>query len=426
LWTEQPKGTQVHFEEHKSSNEPRRPCQIATSAALRHPFSGWGKCCRGTLPNRDGLGIALADSPRVPRVAGTRSSLCGPSSVALLPPIPAAWRNRVRRMAFHPYARPSPTGSGAEDSSADGAAGRRRTWTAEEHALFLQGAARYHRSWTQVAKLVGTKTSKQVSGLVPICSDLLPQVRSHAQKFFLKHPEIAARYAHPSQHAPPLEPPPEPATHFRARGRGSGAAGPPAAELALPPGPMAAPLSDGNTPPHSLHSSPKQQPQQERAHAAMAPPYHGGRRPSESALAAAALGAPLSPPGPARQAFCQGPPPPQLLPLHAFFPLVTLPPSALPATAALALPSAPAPSPFYPAHLLPRQAVTAAAPAPVPAPAGQPPARALPASLRMLVTEAEVPPSPPASPGPASTSSSSPASHVAPAATLPAVPPSSA
>jgi SHAQKYF class myb-like DNA-binding protein len=45
-------------------------------------------------------------------------------------------------------------------------------WTAEEHALFLQGLAEFGREWKRVAQDIPTRSSSQV--------------RSHAQKYFAK------------------------------------------------------------------------------------------------------------------------------------------------------------------------------------------------------------------------------------------------
>jgi SHAQKYF class myb-like DNA-binding protein len=49
---------------------------------------------------------------------------------------------------------------------------QRESWSAEEHERFMEGVEKYGRKWKEVAEHVNTRT--------PV------QIRSHAQKYFIK------------------------------------------------------------------------------------------------------------------------------------------------------------------------------------------------------------------------------------------------
>lgn len=53
-------------------------------------------------------------------------------------------------------------------------------WTQSEHAVFVDGLRKYGKDWKEISKLLSTRTSIQI--------------RTHAQKYFLKYPEEAKRF----------------------------------------------------------------------------------------------------------------------------------------------------------------------------------------------------------------------------------------
>lgn len=53
-------------------------------------------------------------------------------------------------------------------------------WTQSEHAIFVDGLKKYGKDWKEISKLLSTRTSIQI--------------RTHAQKYFLKYPEEAKRF----------------------------------------------------------------------------------------------------------------------------------------------------------------------------------------------------------------------------------------
>jgi SHAQKYF class myb-like DNA-binding protein len=83
----------------------------------------------------------------------------------------------------HDRQSPSPTGSqldltlhGMDVHGGFGLSGvNEGRWTDEEHTAFLDGVARYGRSWKDIAILVRTRTTEQI--------------RTHAQKYFQRNPD---------------------------------------------------------------------------------------------------------------------------------------------------------------------------------------------------------------------------------------------
>ena len=53
-------------------------------------------------------------------------------------------------------------------------------WTQSEHAIFVDGLRKFGKDWKEISKLLRTRTSIQI--------------RTHAQKYFLKYPEEAKRF----------------------------------------------------------------------------------------------------------------------------------------------------------------------------------------------------------------------------------------
>lgn len=53
-------------------------------------------------------------------------------------------------------------------------------WTQSEHAIFVDGLRKFGKDWKEISKLLNTRTSIQI--------------RTHAQKYFLKYPEEAQRF----------------------------------------------------------------------------------------------------------------------------------------------------------------------------------------------------------------------------------------
>ena len=58
---------------------------------------------------------------------------------------------------------------------------KRGRWTEKEHAIFVDGLKSYGKDWKRIAKLIKTRTSIQI--------------RTHAQKHFLKYPEDEELYS---------------------------------------------------------------------------------------------------------------------------------------------------------------------------------------------------------------------------------------